>query len=80
MSRASLGVDMGDSSRSRIASTRLLASALSCARRVQLSLEGLGSVSNLLILAGVAAGLVASFLSGLIDGEERQASFAVEHP
>lgn len=49
--------------------TRLLASAHSCALRAQLSLEGLGSASNLLLLTGVGSGLVASYLSGLkIDG------------
>jgi hypothetical protein len=50
-------------------SSRILPIALSCAQRIQLSLEGLGSASNLLLLTGVGAGLVASVLSGLtIDG------------
>ena len=50
---------------SLLTSTRILASAHSCAQRVQLSLEGIGSASNLLI-TGVGAGVVASYLTGLI--------------
>ena len=79
MSRATFAAEMGDSPRSRAASTTLLASAQSCAQRAQLYLEGLGCVSNLLVLTGVGAGLVASFLSGLmIDGEDRQAASGFE--
>jgi hypothetical protein len=76
MSRANAAVGFGESPRSRITSTTgLLASAQSCAQRAQLSLEGLGCVSNLLVLTGVGAGLVASFLSGLvIDSGLRQAA------
>jgi hypothetical protein len=75
MSRATAAVGFGESPRSRITSTGLLASAQSCAQRAQLTLEGLGCVSNLLVLTGVGAGLVASFLSGLvIDGGLRQAA------
>jgi hypothetical protein len=91
MSRPNITVDGGESARSRLTSTRLLASAHSCAQRVQLSLEGLGCVSNLLLLTGVGAGLVASFLSGLIiDGglslasnerlHQATSGFAVELP
>jgi hypothetical protein len=53
MSRVNTAADVG-----------LLASAQSCAQRLQLSLEGLGGVSNILLLTGVGAGLVASFLEG----------------
>ncbi len=68
-------MDFGESPRSRITSARLLASARTCAQRAQLSLEGLGCVSNLLALTGVGAGLVASFLTGLmIDSGMRQAA------
>src|ERR1700680_1109804 len=66
MVRLSVAVDFGDSRRSRITSTRLLESAHSCAQRMQLSLEGLGCVSSLLVLIGVGGGLVASFLSGMM--------------
>jgi hypothetical protein len=58
-------MESGERPSSRITSVRLLASAHSRAQRAQLSLEGLGCVSNLLALAGVGAGLAASFLSGL---------------
>ena len=47
-------------------STQLLASACSCAQRLQVSLEGLGAASNLLLLTGVGASFVVSYLSGLI--------------
>jgi len=58
MSRVKTAADVG-----------LLASAQSCAQRLQLSLEGLGGVSNLLLLIGVGAGLVVSFLEGaMMDG------------
>jgi hypothetical protein len=73
MSRASVAVGFGESPKSRTTAARLLASAQSCAQRAQLSLEGLGCVSNLLVLTGVGAGLVASFLSELmIDSGLRQ--------
>ena len=49
-------------------STRLLASAQACAQRAQLSYEGLGRVSNILLLTWVGAGLMVSFLSGLMIG------------
>jgi hypothetical protein len=75
MSRANVAVGFGESPRSRITSTGLLASAQSCAQRLQLSIEGLGCVSNLIVLTGVGAGLAASFLSGLvIDSGLRQAT------
>ena len=54
MARVNFASDFGESPRS----TRLLASAYSCAQRLQLSLEGLGGVSNLLALTGVGTGLV----------------------
>lgn len=66
MSRANIAVGFGESLRSLLTSTRMLGSAHSCAERVQLSFEGLGSASNLLLLAEVGAGVVASCLSGLI--------------
>ncbi len=46
-------------------SAKLLGSACSCAQRVQLSLEGLGGASNLLLLVGVGANFLASYLSRL---------------
>jgi len=66
MSRVNIAVGFGESPRPHFTSTRYLASAHSCAQRVQLSLESLGSVSNLLLLTGVGAGLAVSYLSGLI--------------
>jgi hypothetical protein len=45
-------------------STRLLASACACAQRLQVSLEGLGAASNLLLLTGVGASFIVSYLSG----------------
>jgi hypothetical protein len=64
MSRVNVPAEFG-STWSKLTSTRLLASAQSCAERIQLSLEGLGSVSNLFVLTGVGAGLLVSCLSGL---------------
>ena len=46
-------------------SARLLASACSCAQRLQVFLEGLGAASNVLLLTGVGASFVASYLSHL---------------
>jgi len=66
MSRVNVATSLGESPRSRIVSTKLLASAHSCAQRLQLSLEGLGGVSNFLLLTGVGAGLVVSCLTGMI--------------
>ena len=66
MSRVNFASGFGESPGSQLTATRLLTSALSCAERVQLSLEGLGSVSNLLLLTGVGAGIAASYLSGVI--------------
>jgi len=71
MSRLKIAVDFGESLRSQFASIRLLASAHSCAQRVQLSLENLGGASNLLLLTGVGTGLVVSFLSGLLIDRSR---------
>jgi len=62
MARLNFAADFRESSRS----TRLLASAHSCAQRLQLSLEGLGGVSNLLALTGVGTGLVISCLTGMM--------------
>ena len=45
--------------------TRLLAFACSCAQRIQASLEGLGAVSNILLLTGVGTSFVVSYLSRL---------------
>jgi hypothetical protein len=68
MSRVKFAADFGESRATRKISTELLASAQSCARRLQLSLEGLGGVSNVLALAGLGAGLVAARLAGaMID-------------
>ena len=66
MARANVAADFGESPRSRAVSTKLLASAQSCAQRLQLSLEGLGGASNLLLLTGVGAGLVVSSLTGMM--------------
>ena len=66
MSRVNVATNFGESPRSRVVSTKLLASAHSCAHRLQLSFEGLGGVSNFLLLTGVGAGLVVSFLTGVI--------------
>jgi hypothetical protein len=66
MSRVNVATNFGESSRSRVVSTKLLASAHSCVHRLQLSFVGLSGVSNFLLLAGVGAGLVVSFLTGMI--------------
>jgi hypothetical protein len=56
-------------------SARSLASASAWAQRLQVSLEGLGAASNLLLLTGVGASFVVSYLSGLItNGGRRLAS------
>ena len=65
MSRVKVPAEFG-STWSRLTSTKLLASAQSCAERIELSLESLGCVSNLFVLPGVGAGLFVSYLSGLI--------------
>ena len=62
MARVNFASDFGESPMS----TRLLASAYSCAQRLQLSLEGLGGVSNLLALTGVGTGFVVSCLTGMM--------------
>lgn len=61
-----IGAGLGGSLRSRLSSTRLLASTYSCTQRAQDSLESLGSASNLLLLTGVGASLVLTYLSGMI--------------
>lgn len=75
MPRTANAAGFGGSQTSQTASTRLLSSAHSCAQRAELSLETLSSASNLLLLVGVGAGLVAAFLSGLMidDGMRRAA-------
>jgi hypothetical protein len=70
MSRVSVATVLGESPKAQLASTRLLASAHSCAQRVQLSLEGLGGASNLLSLTGVGLGLAASYLVGAMIERE----------
>lgn len=50
-------------------STRLskaLASAEECSRRAEVFLQNVGGASNLLLLSGVGASLVTSFISGLM--------------
>jgi len=65
MPRVKIADSFGQSPRSHPASVRLLATAQSRAPRVQFSLEGLGGVSNMLLLAGVGAGVAVSLLSDL---------------
>jgi hypothetical protein len=65
MSRLDAAKGLGESLRSRIVSTQLLTSACSFAQRLQASLEGLGAASNIILLSGVGANFVASYLSGL---------------
>src|SRR6267143_4104200 len=63
MSRLAAAKGLGESLRSRIVCTHLLASACSSAQRVQASLEGLGAASNVLLLTGVGTSFVVSYLS-----------------
>jgi hypothetical protein len=65
MSR-NIAAAFGRSLTSRFAPAGLLLPAHSCAERVQASLEGLGSASNLLLLSGVGANFVLSYLTGAI--------------
>ena len=86
MSPVSVETDSRES-RSRLAPTKLLASAHSCVQRLELTLDGLGGASNLLLLTGVGASLVASCLTGMmmdrsasptpIDGPSNKASSAL---
>jgi hypothetical protein len=70
MSRVNIATGFGESPKAQLASIRLLASAHSCAQRVQFSLEGLGGASNLLSLTGVGLGLAESYLVGaMLDRE-----------
>ena len=69
MSRVNVAVDFGESPGSRIVSAKLLSSVHTCVQRAQLSFEGLGGVSNLFLLTGAGAGLVASLLTGLMVGQ-----------
>jgi hypothetical protein len=56
-------------------SPKCLASACACAQRLQLTLEGLGAASNLLLLTGVGASFVVSYLPDHItNGGVRLAS------
>jgi len=66
MSRVNVAAGFGEWPRSPTVSTKLLESAYSFAQRLQLSLEGLGGVSNLFLLTGVGAGIVVSCLTGVI--------------
>jgi hypothetical protein len=65
MSRKRPARETTGSSRPLPVTARLLASACSCAQRLQVSLEGLGGASNILLLVGVGANFAASYLSGL---------------
>jgi hypothetical protein len=56
----------GESLKSRFVPVRLLVPAHSCAQRIQTSLEGLGGASNLLLLSGVGANFVLTYLTGAI--------------
>jgi hypothetical protein len=47
-------------------SAKILASAHSCARRAQVTLEGLDYVSSLLPLTAAGVGIVDSYLTGLM--------------
>jgi len=64
MSRQRIEAAPRGSALSKIATPRLLTTAYSCAHRTQLALEGLGSASSVLVLSGMAAGVIASFISG----------------
>jgi hypothetical protein len=70
-----IAADIGDSLKARPRTAHLLASAHTCAQRVQISLESLGCASNLLLLTGMGTNLVLSYLTGLIiDGGLRPAT------
>jgi len=66
MSRTKRAVDFGESPRSPIMPTELLASAHTCAQRLQLSVESHGGASSLLLLTGVGAGVATSCLTGIM--------------
>ena len=76
MSRLDAARRLDESPRSRILSARILASACSCAQRLQASLEGLGGASTLLLLSGVGVNFVVSYLSGLITSDEMSRQIA----
>jgi hypothetical protein len=67
MSRANLAADFG-STRTVTSATKTLAPALSCARRGQLSIEGLGGAFALPLLTGVVAGAAALPRTGATMG------------
>lgn len=77
MSRVNIAAGVG-SPRSGTSSAKILASAHSCAQRAQLSLEGLGGVSNLLLLTAAAVALVDSYLTGLMI--DRSTAISVRLP
>jgi len=65
MSRANVEAGKG-STGPLTPSAKILASAHSCARRAQVTLEGLDYVSSLLPLTAAGVGIVDSYITGLM--------------